>query len=383
MNLKSKIYLDYASATPLDTIVADVMRDYATKHYYNPSALYLSAKSVHKDLEQARADIASWLGARPSEITFTSGGTESDNLAVSGIMQQHKGANAIFSAVEHEAIRAPMQQYDAKEAPVKPNGLLDLLALKELINDKTVLISVMLANNEIGTIQPVKSLTAMVSEVRADRQKRGIKMPLYVHTDACQAAAYLDLHTSRYGVDLMTINAGKIYGPKQCGALFVKAGVILKPQIVGGGQELGLRSGTENVANILGFAKALGRVQKHRAGESKRLQDIQQSVVKKLATKLPNIVINGTQKHRLPNNIHITVPGTDNERLLMELDERGIMVAVGSACSASSDEPSHVLKAIGLSDKQAQSSLRVTMGRKTTAKDMAIFVEQLTDILKL
>jgi cysteine desulfurase len=203
---------------------------------------------------------------------------------------------------------------------------------------------------------------------------------LYVHIDACQAPAYLDIHAARLGVDAMTINSGKIYGPKQTGALFVKAGTVLAAQTLGGGQERGMRSGTENIANIIGFARALDLVQERRHEETARVQKLQKLFFGLLEEKIPAVVINGSRKHRLPNNVHITLPGYDNERLMMELDEQGIQCAVGSACSASNEEPSHVLKAMGLSDAEAQASLRFTMGIQTSEADIRRVVDVLTKL---
>lgn len=205
----------------------------------------------------------------------------------------------------------------------------------------------------------------------------GNELPIYLHTDACQAANYLDLHVSRLGVDLMTLNGGKIYGPKQSGVLYASAKVRLEPLIRGGGQERNYRSGTENVASCIGFAKALQLVQAGRREESERLIGLQKLAFELIAQKLPQAVINGSQKHRLPNNVHLTLPGQDNERLLVELDERGILAAAGSACSASDDEPSHVLRAMGVSDVDAQASLRLTMGRDTSAQDIRDTIETL------
>lgn len=376
--MTTPIYLDYAAATPMDPEVLEAMRPYFTERFYNPSALYLAAKDIANDIAAARAVVAGHFGARPGEIIFTAGGTEANNLAIHGVMRVYPESNVIVSAIEHESVLKPASQYDCKETSVKPDGQIDIDSLDHLIDDKTVLVSVMYANNEIGTIQPIAQVSRLVAEVRKQRKRAGNKLPLYLHTDACQAAAYLDLHASRLGVDMLTINGGKMYGPKQSGALYVKAGVELSPQVLGGGQERGMRSGTENVAGIIGLAKALDLAQARRHVETARLQQIQKSFMKLLQEKLPDIQINGSRKHRLPNNVHITLPGQDNERLVMALDEAGILCAAGSACSASSDEPSHVLRAIGLSDADARASLRLTMGRSTKEEMVHTVVEKIT-----
>lgn len=379
--MRKAIYLDYAAATPIDSRVLAAMRPYLKELFYNPSAQYLAAKDMAKTISTARATIAELLGVRSAEIIFTAGGTEANNLAIKGVMDRFPAANIVVSAIEHEAVLAPAKQYKLRLVKVNRDGVIDLGSLEESIDDDTVLVSVMYANNEIGTVQPLKQIARIVDSIRKSRRKKGNPLPIYLHTDACQAAAWLDLHADSLGVDMMTINAGKIYGPKQCGALFVKAGIRLDPQILGGGQEGGQRSGTENVAGIVGFAKALQLVQEVRPKELKRMQSLQELFFAELQAAVPEIIINGSLKHRLPNNVHITIPGKDNERLMMQLDELGVQCAVGSACSASNDEPSHVLKAIGLSDESAQSSLRFSMGNATTKKDISTTVKTLREIV--
>lgn len=376
-----KIYLDYAAATPLDEEVFKAMQPYLTERFYNPSATYLAAKAVTRDIEAARVRVAHWLGARPSEIIFTAGGTEANNLAIQGIMDNYPDCSVVTSSIEHDSVLKPAGRYEHRLTPVQPDGLIDLESLGKAIDDKTVLVSIIYANNEIGTIQPLRRIRDLCDEIKKDRQERGIKRPLYLHSDAAQAGNYLDLHVSRLGVDMLTLNGGKIYGPKQSGVLFVKSGIILNPLIVGGGQENNLRSGTENVAAIIGLATALDRVQTIRHEETARLQVLTSHLMSELGTRFPGVIINGSLKHRLPNNVHVTFPGQDNERLMMALDEAGIQCAVGSACSASSDEPSHVLKAIGLSDEDARSSLRFTLGRYTKRQDINSVLSVLARLL--
>lgn len=374
------IYLDYAAATPMDSGVVAAMQPYWTEQFYNPSALYLAARAVNADIKSARAKVAGILGAKPSEIIFTAGGTEANNLAIHGVMQQFPDAELVASAVEHDSVLEPAKGHNSLIAPVDKHGVVVMSELEKLISEKTVLVSVMLANNEVGSIQPVADIAHLLADVCSQRQKTGNKLPLYLHTDAAQTTNYLDLHVSKLGVDLMTINGGKIYGPKQSGLLYVKTGVQLAPQIMGGGQERGVRSGTENVASIIGFTKALALADSRRKTEAERLKKIQKEFITQIEAKIPGAIINGSLKSRLPNNVHITIPGKDNERLMMELDERGIQCATGSACSASNDEPSHVLKAMGLSEADAQSSLRFTMGAHTDASEITKTVDSLRQI---
>lgn len=357
------------------------MQPYLTTEFYNPGATYSAARHARHALDDARARVALCLGARPSEVIFTAGGTEANNMAIYGVMARHPDANILVSSIEHSAVLQPAAAFACSTIGVLPDGRLDMTNLAASLNDATVLISCMYANNEIGTIQPIRVVSRLVAEIRLDRQRRGIKQPLYLHVDACQAPNYLDMKVSRLGADLVSLNGGKIYGPKQSGVLFVKAGLQLEPLIKGGGQERGLRSGTENLAGIVGFATALELAVEMRHDESRRLQQLQRHWFKQLTIKLPTAIINGSRSQRLPNNIHITLPGTDNERLLIQLDEAGIMAAAGSACSASSQTPSSVLHAIGLSDVAARSSLRFTMGRGTTEAEIDHTLDTLAGLL--
>jgi cysteine desulfurase len=386
---KQPVYLDYAAATPVDDEVLAAMLPYYQQKFQNPSALYLSAKAAHSDIESARETVAQVLGARPSEIVFTAGGTEANNLAISGVMQQFPDGNVVTSVIEHDSVLHPAAQYQHRLTPVTAQGIIDVIELIKLIDDNTVLVSVMYANNELGTIQPIMKITQQLQSIREQRRAAGNSRPLYFHADACQAANYLPLAKSRLGIDLMTLNGGKIYGPKQSGCLFVRAGVELAPQILGGGQERNLRSGTENVAGIIGFARALQATQQCRDDESTRLGKLQKQFIQQLRDRIPSVIITCSPQDSsaqtenppiLPNFIHVRIPRADNERLIMELDEQGIQAAAGSACSASNDEPSHVLTALGLDEVDAQSSIRFTMGRHTTEVDVDRTIEALAVI---
>lgn len=378
--MSQPIYLDYAAATPIDARVIAAMQPFYAEKFYNPSGLYLAAKEVKTAVNQARSQVAQVLGAKPSEIIFTAGGTEANNLAINGIMDGWPKNSLLMSAIEHESVLEPATQYSCQTINVDKQGIVDIDDLLKKLTDKTVLVSVMYANNEIGSVQPLKDVAAAIKTIKRQRLSAGSSTPLYFHSDAAQAVNYLDIHPDELGVDLMTLNGSKIYGPKQVGCLYIKSGTKLSSQILGGGQERNLRSGTENVAGIVGFAEALKIATKRKKTEAKRQKALQHQFIDGLQAKLPDVAINGSMKHRLPNNVHVTLPGFDNERLLMELDERGIMCATGSACSASSDEPSHVLKAIGLSDELARSSLRFTLGEHTLSNDIDNTVKALKQI---
>jgi cysteine desulfurase len=361
-----RIYLDYAAATPMRPEVLAAMRPFFLENFYNPSATYLAGRAARLALGEQRAKVARVLGARPAEIVFTAGATEANNLAIQGVSRQWPDGEALVSAIEHDSVLAPAGLFKSKKVPVDQHGRIILNKLSNLITDKTVLISVMLVNNEIGTVQSVHEVVGLVKEELSRRREKSVKRPLYVHTDAAQAANYLDLHVSRLGVDLMSLNGGKIYGPKQSGCLYVKAGVSLRPLIWGGGQEFGLRSGTENLSAAAGFAAALELAAAKRSDESRRLTKLREDFEAALLAKIPDASLNGSAKYRAPHLVSLTIEGADNERLMFELDERGIECAVGSACSAGSDELSHVLKAIGLSDGQARATLRFSLGEGTS-----------------
>lgn len=372
-------YLDYAAATPLDEQALSAMKPYFSDLFYNPSSGYLQAKKVRDSIEDSRKNVALELGCRPSEIIFTAGGTEANNMAIKGVMAKFPSKKLLISSIEHDSVLASSNQFSSDKILVDQKATILLKDLSQKIDDDTVLISVMYANNEVGTIQPIKDISILIKQTRKDRANRNIKTPIYLHTDACQAANYLDLHVNNLGVDLMTLNGGKIYGPKQSGCLYVKAGVELKNIISGGGQEKNLRSGTENVAGIIGFTKALQLTATLRTEESKRLNLLKQEFIKSLNPE--KITINSTAKHSLPNMINISVTNTDGERLLMELDEKGIMCSTGSACSARKDNPSHVLVAMGLSDQQIAGSLRFSMGRQTTMEDVKNCLKVLNQLI--
>lgn len=375
MDMSEPIYMDYAAATPVDERVMRAMEPYFSSNYFNPSSIYLASRGVKSDLAEARAEVAFWLGARPAEIIFTAGATEANNLALNSL--HNIGGQLLYTTIEHEAIIEPANRFDSNTISVDKYGLVDIDDLRKKINSDTGLVSVIYANNEIGTVQHMAQVAEVVLAERDRRKSKDETRPIYLHTDASQAPNFLDLHVDKLGVDLMTLNGGKIYGPKQSGILYVRAGVAIDPLIRGGGQEHGLRSGTENVAFAVGFAKALALAQKQRKEESHRLGELSQKAMKLMEGSIENIEFNGHPKQRIPNIISVIVHGIDGERAVMMLDEAGIQAATGSACSALSDNSSHVVRAIGRSDEEAGSTLRFSFGR-TTSQD---HIDQLVSVL--
>ncbi len=361
------------------------MRPYLEDEFANPSSLYTAARRTRQAVEQARYQIAGILGAKPTEIIFVSGGTESNNLAVQGVLRAQSGAHWVASAIEHDAVlgqTAPMasQDHKATVVAVQPNGIVDPAMVEAAITDETVLVSLMLANNEIGTIQPVAATAKLIHVLRQDRAGRGIKRPLYLHTDATQAANYLDLHVTRHGVDLLSLSGSKIYGPKGTGILYVRQGTQLEPLMYGGGQERGRRSGTENVAGAVGLAAALENAQAGRESEGHRLAQLRDEVIRRLLKTIPGAKLNGDPKRRLPNNVSLTIPGAEGEALVLYLEQAGILASTGSACSSSDLDPSHVLLAIGRTTEEAGSSLRLTLGQSTDTAAVHQVIDKLPSV---
>lgn len=364
------IYLDYAAATPVDPRVVEVMRPYFSEKFYNPSAAYLAARAIKRDIAEARTAIAAHLGAHTSEIIFTAGATESINLAIQGVRAHYPEGGFVTIRTEHRAVLDAAQVQPATMVGVNSDGRVALEDLSEHITDQTVLVSLAYANNELGTIQPLSKIAAHIELVRRERKTRGNMLPLYLHTDASQAAGHLDLHVSRLGVDLMTLNAAKIYGPKQVGLLYARTGVELKTLFTGGGQERMLRSGTENVAGIVGFAVALDLAEKRRNALSSKLQALNAKAREWLGEQMTGVHINTPAKLFSPHILSLSFEKVDGERLLMELDERGIQVATGSACAANLGVQSHVLEAIGLSSELIRGSLRLSFGHQTREEQL-------------
>ena len=361
------IYLDHAAATPVDKKVVEVMEPYFAEQFFNPSAAYLPAKKVAAEYEAAKAQIAHAVHVKASDLVITAGATEANNLAFTAVSSQELTGTprVLYLSTEHDSVRRVAEQCGGESIQVLSNGLVDLQDLKAKITDVTELISISLVNNELGTIQPLAEVATIIREIKLDRMKRGIKTQLLLHSDASQALNLIDINVARLGVNLLTLNAAKIYGPKGVGALYVSHGVRLYPLAVGGGQENGLRAGTENVPGVVGFAKAAELAKEHQNGNRKKYAKWRQI----LLSELQNYeLIN--KKHVLDSFVVLCYPGIDAERLVFLLEDKGVYVATGAACAASKGVRSHVLKAIGLSDEQIAGSLRLTMGETNTEEQI-------------
>ncbi|MCA9357469.1 cysteine desulfurase [Candidatus Nomurabacteria bacterium] len=375
---KSVIYLDHAASTPIDPEVLAVMSLAYSTTYGNPSSLHQIGRQAVDTLDTARTRIATTLEVKPDEIIFTGSGTESDNLAIIGIARanQMHGRHIVVSSIEHKAVLAAAHTLEKEGFSItyiKPDeaGIISVEAVLSAVTTDTILISIMYANNEIGTVQPIKAISEALKNIRPDQT-----YPI-IHTDACQAPGMLPISPTTLDVDAMTLNGAKVYGPKGVGLLYLKKGIAIEPVLVGGGQEGGLRAGTESVPLILGFALALEKAVANTKKESVRLRSLQQFFIAELESKLSVVILNGHRTERLSNNINICIPDVEGESLVLLLDQANICCATGSACSAQDLEPSHVLRAIGRNDDIIHGSLRFSLGKSTTKKDLQYTVETL------
>jgi cysteine desulfurase len=380
------IYLDHAATTPVDPRVLRTMRPFFDRDFGNPSSFHAEGLAAQRAVLAARESAARNLNAHADEIIFTSGGTESDNLALVGAVRAHAahGKHVITSAIEHHAVLEPLQrlaqrgEIDLTIVPVDAFGRVDPDDVARAITAETVLISIMHANNEIGTIQPIADIGRAILK---HRKKTDARYPLF-HADACQTAGVLDLDVEKLHADLLSLSAQKFYGPKGVGVLFVRRGVAIEPLVMGGGQERGLRSGTENVPGIVGLAKALDLAYAHREEENARLTGLRDRLINGLL-KLPKTRLNGHPSERLPNNVNISFLDAEGEAMVLYLDAKGIRASTGSACASTSLDPSHVILATGLSYEAAHGSVRFTLGRGTTREDIAYVLKQMPSILKI
>lgn len=356
---RERIYLDHAAATPVDPLVFEAMMPYFSELFFNPSSPYAPAVTVRQTYREAKSKIAQLLGVQADELVMTAGATESVNLAFSLCIGE-----CLTSAIEHPSVLKSAQKY-GQPTIISPDRKGRILpdAVRKQLTPTVTFVSIALANHELGVIQPIEAIAAVIQEERLRRQEAGETKPLLFHTDASQAAALIDIKIKRLGVDLLTLSAAKVYGPKQVGLLWIRPGVASQAVIVGGGQELGLRSGTENVAGVVGFAVALELAHKRRPGEMKRLGALREILLKKLSAQFPEMIISTDIKKSLANFLNVSFPGVDAERLVFLLEAWGVLVATGSACAANKGTRSHILAAIGLGDREIDGSLRLTLGR--------------------
>ncbi len=379
------IYLDNAATTPLDLKVWEAMRPVFEGAYGNPSSLHHVGRKAHDMLRTARTRVAELLEVAPEEIIFTGSGTESDNLALFGVAHAQKkyGKHIIVSEIEHKAVLGPARSleragFSVTYLPVDTDGLVRKDELIRALRNDTILVSIMYANNEIGTIEPIQEI---VHDIREHYSRTATRAPL-LHTDACQVAGMLTVSPSELGVDLMTLNGSKIYGPKGVGILYKKKGVMLEPRILGGNQEYGLRGGTENVALTAGLAKALELAVSGTDANAQHLLELQNHFIPLLYKEIPNLILNGHKTKRLPNNVSICIPDIEGESAVLMLDMYGICCSTGSACSAHDLTPSHVLHAIGRSDEIIHGSLRFSFGKDTTKEDLSYTAHALGAVVK-
>lgn len=361
-------YFDHAATTPVDERVLEAMLPYFTERAGNASELHAWGRAAKEGLERARAQVAAALGAREREIVFTSGGTESDNLAIVGLLQQEPPAHLVISAVEHPAVTAAArflehQGWEVAVVPVDADGTLDLDAFVRELRQDTKLVSVMLANNVVGTLQPVRELAALAHE-------RGI----VVHTDAVQAVGSIPVNVDELGIDMLSLSGHKLYAPKGIGALYVRRGIRVRPLIHGGGQERGLRSGTENVAGAVGLGAAVQMAVEALPQTTAHVQALRDRLIDGILATVPDVTLLGHRTNRLPGNVCVSVRFIEGESMVLRLDQAGFAVSSGSACASQSLEPSHVILAMGRDAVAAHGSLRLSLGRENTVEQVDRFL---------
>lgn len=381
---KNLIYMDHAATTSVRPEVLEAMIPYFLELYGNPSSLYTLAQESRKAVDESREAVAQILSCRASEVIFTSGGTESDNTALKGaaLALRPTGNHIVTTSIEHHAVLHACHflqnlGFEITYLPVDRYGMVDLRDLDRAINERTVVVSMMLANNEIGTILPVAEAASLV-KARAKSMGRTIAF----HTDAVQAAGYLDISVKALGVDMLSLSAHKFHGPKGSGILYVKRGTPFTPQMVGGGQERQRRAGTENVPGIVGTARALQLVAEGRESLSQHTQRLRDRLILGVQERVERAYLNGHPTQRLPNNVNFSFEYVEGEPIVLGLDFAGVAASSGSACTSASLEPSHVLVATGLTAEMAQSSLRLTLGRENTDEEVDYVLEILPDLVK-
>jgi len=373
----NRLYLDYAATTPVHPDVVKEMIPFFSDYYGNPSSIHSIGQEAREGIEVARTRIATLIGARPEEIVFTSGGSEADNFALKGIAfsKENKGNHIITTNIEHHAVLETarfLQKRGLKVTYLKVDrdGLVDPQDVKHAITAGTILVSIMHANNEVGTLQPISEISRITSEAG-----------VYFHTDSVQTVGHLPVDVKKLGLDMMSMSAHKLYGPKGVGALYLRRGIRITPLIHGGQQEYGRRASTENVPGIVGFGKAAEIALKEIDTEAERITSLRNKLIKGLMERIDRIQLNGHPTKRLPNNVNISVEFVEGESLCLNLDMEGICSSTGSACSSSSAEPSHVLSALGIPPQLAHGSLRFSLGKWTTGDEIDRVIETLSRIV--
>ncbi|HEY8361475.1 MAG TPA: cysteine desulfurase NifS [Tissierellaceae bacterium] len=376
--MKKYIYMDNAATTPVKKEVLEEMLPYFSEKYGNPSSVYSLGSASKRAIEDAREKVAKVLGANPKEIFFTGGGSESDNWAIKGVAfaNKHKGNHIITSKIEHHAVLHTCEYlekhgFEVTYLDVDEYGVVDLEQLKNSITDKTILISIMFANNEIGTIEPIKE----IGEIAKGRN-------IYFHTDAVQAVGNIRIDVNELNIDLLSMSAHKFYGPKGIGALYIRQGVKIDPLIAGGAQERNRRAGTENVPAIVGMGKAIELAYANLEEKNERIRRLRDMLIEKIQANIPYVRLNGHPTKRLPGNVNMCFQYIEGESLLLSLDMEGIAASSGSACTSGSLDPSHVLLAIGLPHEIAHGSLRLTLGEFNTEEEIDYVVEKLVKIVE-
>ena len=372
-----RIYFDHAATTPTDKTIANEMLEYMTTKFGNPSSVHSFGREVRKEVSEARENIATLLNATANEIFFTSGGSESDNFALKGIAfaNKNKGNHIITTQIEHHAILhtcqwLEKQGFEVTYLPVDEDGMISLDELKAAITDKTILISVMFANNEVGTIEPIKEIGAIAKE-------HGI----YFHTDAVQAVGSVEIDVQDMNIDLLSLSGHKFYGPKGIGVIYIRRGVKIQPIQLGGAQERNMRAGTENVPAIVGLGMAAAIAKRDFVENNAHLVALRDKLIKGIQEQIPDIKLNGHPTKRLPGNVNFSFRYIEGESLLLSLDMKGIAASSGSACTSGSLDPSHVLLAMGLIHEIAHGSLRISLGRDNTEEDIDYTLEVLPQII--
>ena len=378
------VYMDHAATTPMREEVLQRMIPFMKENYGNPSSIYTLAQQARNAVDESRRTIAKLIGCRSSEITFTSGGTESDNAAIKGaaLAMRHLGNHIITTSIEHHAVLHTCMQmeqfgFEVTYLPVDREGKVNISDVENAITDKTILVSIMAANNEIGTVQPITEITNMVKDSASS-----MGTSILVHTDAVQAMGQIPVNVKDWPVDMLSMSAHKFYGPRGVGALYIKRGTPFEPLLMGGAQERQRRSGTENVPAIVGMELALSLAIMEQEEQGKKLSRFRDEIIEGLSKNIEGILINGHRKDRLPNNVSVSFLGVEGEPILLGLDFSGICASSGSACSSASIEPSHVLLAIGRTAEQAQGTLRITLGRDNTQENVDYLLEVLPKLVE-